>query len=91
MHTNPFILFVDLDDSISALQIVNTTVMNLIKLTKGLQTELDDLATNIQTLKSNCHKANLGSGCDDIPDEQYIVKVNYTVVCKAIRLVGANN
>ncbi|XP_065919096.1 prominin-1-like isoform X2 [Dysidea avara] len=77
---NSLELAADLDNSINALRIVNTTVAKLLNLTKALQTELDDLANNIQTLKTNCHKAGLGSACNKIPNEQYTVKVDYTVV-----------
>ena len=49
-----------------------------------LQTELDDLANNIQTLKGDCHEAGLGSGCDQIPNEQYTVNVDYTVVSNVV-------
>ena len=79
-----FSWFVDLDNSINALQIVNTTIAKLLNLTKALQTELDDLAKNIQTLKGNCHEAGLGSRCDRIPDEQYTVNVDYTVVSNVV-------
>jgi len=80
----PLSWFVDLDNSIIALRLVNTTVAKLLNLTKVLQTELDDLANNIQTLKGDCHEAGLGSGCDQIPNEQYTVNVDYTVVSNVV-------
>ncbi|XP_065919120.1 prominin-1-A-like isoform X2 [Dysidea avara] len=72
-------LAVDLNNSISSLQLVNDTVLRLQNLTRRLQTELDGLAVMLQTLDSNCRNAGLGSSCTAIPTQSYNV-VNYTLV-----------
>ena len=73
--------FIELNNSIIALQLVNTTVVKLLNLTQRLQTELNDLTVMLRALEANC-QANIGGSilCNTIPTQQHNVTVDYSVV-----------
>ena len=70
---------VDLNNSIDALRVVNSTVVKLLNLTIRLQDELNNLTASLVTLDMQCRNASLGSLCDPIPTQSYDV-VDYTLV-----------
>ncbi|XP_065919451.1 prominin-1-A-like [Dysidea avara] len=72
-------LAVDLNNSIDALRVVNSTVVKLLNLTIRLQDELNNLTASLVTLDMQCRNASLGSLCDPIPTQSYDV-VDYTLV-----------
>ncbi|XP_065919098.1 prominin-1-A-like [Dysidea avara] len=73
-------LATDLNNSINALRLVNSTVVKLLSLTQRLQTELNGVTAMLQALQTSCVAAGGGSTCNSIPTESYTVTVNYTVV-----------
>lgn len=92
VYTHPWILswgiscvyipLLDLNDSIAALEQVNTTVVNLVDLTQMLQRELNDINMQISSLRSDClGRPNANAlPCNVIPNTTFMVVVNYSAV-----------
>jgi len=74
-----FVFTVDLNNSITSLQLVNVTVVKLQNLTQSLQMELDNLSVMLQTLETSCRNARISINCTAIPTQSYSV-ATYTMV-----------
>ena len=77
--------YLELDESIVALQQVNETVVQLVTLTDRLQMELDNITAQTVALNSSCATAattnpNLTLVCSTIVVTPYMVVINYTDV-----------
>ena len=77
--------YVELDESIVALQQVNETVVRLVVLTDRLQMELDDIANQTRALNTSCAMQATGNpgimaACSMINVTDYMVVIDYTNV-----------
>ena len=75
--------YLELNESIDALQQVNDTVLQLIDLTDRLQMELDNITAQTVQLNTNCRASTNPSVtviCNMIPTMSYLVVINYTDV-----------
>jgi len=76
-------MFIDLNNSINALRLINSTVVKLLNLTQRLQTELNGVTAMLQTLQANCVATGVSNACDSIPTAGYTVAIDFTMVRKA--------
>lgn len=79
--------YLELDESIVALQQVNETVVQLVNLTDRLQMELDDIANQTRALNMSCVMRASATGnpgimavCGMINVTDYMVVIDYTNV-----------
>ena len=76
------VIYLELNASIDALVLVNTTVAQLVTLTQRLQIELNVITTQTTILKTTCSATPgvLLTICDMIPTTSYAVTVDYSAV-----------
>ncbi|XP_065919097.1 prominin-1-A-like [Dysidea avara] len=72
-------LATDLNNTVAALRLINSTVVKLLNLTQRLQTELNGVTAMLQALQTSCVAAGVPA-CNTIPTQSYTVTVNFAVV-----------